>query len=51
VVSPELHRRPMDLGKLKAWQAADGICTDLPMLYAPLFAGDTRLIPQDVWWD
>lgn len=57
-VSPELHRRFLDLRTVLPWRQADGICTDLPHFYAALWKMGTDwckfqsdiLFPEDPWW-
>jgi hypothetical protein len=51
VVSPELHRRTLDLRRaLGEWSSADGVCTDLPHLYVAALARQPELFPDDPWW-
>lgn len=51
VVSPELHCRALDLGRIAGeWAGADGVCIDLPHLYAALLARHPALFPTDPWW-
>ena len=52
IVSPELHGRSLDLGRLAEWRTADGICTDYPHLLVRVMDRDDVVVhPKEPWWE
>lgn len=50
VCAPDLHARPFDLGLLREWRGAAGVCTDWPHLVADVLSGRPELAPAEPWW-
>ena len=50
LVSSELHGRAIDLAKVRSWEKATGICTDIPHLFEQLFKDESPIHPTNPWW-